>query len=156
MVILLNHSPPLVYSILISESELSDHIQDLATCIDREERNSASYAGLEFPSSSSMHRASATTGHNLYVMTSCAPSRLVLTHQGPLSVTPRAGGKVRRILFLWRMIINMNRFSGLGDQIKAQTNYPDLLSLADAVVKHVLERLNRGINWGNFHPTMRG
>ena len=54
------------------------------------------------------------------------------------------------------MIINMNRFSGLGDQIKAQTNYPDLLSLADAVVKHVLERLNRGINWANFHPTMRG
>ena len=54
------------------------------------------------------------------------------------------------------MIINMNRFSGLEDQIKAHTNYPDLFSRADAVVKHVLERLNRGINWANFHPTMRG
>ena len=44
--------------------------------------------------------------------------------------------------------------AGLEDQIKQHTNTPDLFGQADAVVKHVLEGHDRGVNWANFHPTM--
>ena len=44
--------------------------------------------------------------------------------------------------------------TGLEDQIKQHTNTPDLFGQADAVVKHVLEGHDRGVNWANFHPTM--
>ena len=30
----------------------------------------------------------------------------------------------------------------------------DLFGQADAVVKHVLEGHDRGVNWANFHPSM--
>ena len=43
---------------------------------------------------------------------------------------------------------------GLEDHIKQHTNTPDLFGQADAVVKHVLEGHDRGVNWANFHPSM--
>jgi len=44
---------------------------------------------------------------------------------------------------------------GLDDHIKSSgTTGPDLFGQADAVVKHVLEGHDRGVNWANFHPTM--
>lgn len=31
---------------------------------------------------------------------------------------------------------------------------PELFSSGDAVVKHVLEGHDRGVNWASFHPTL--
>merc|ERR1719500_1460941 len=45
---------------------------------------------------------------------------------------------------------------GLDDHMKnpGTTGSPDLFGQADAVVKHVLEGHDRGVNWANFHPSM--
>ena len=94
---------------------------------------------------------SVLTGHNHYVM--CAqfhPSEDLVVSASldqtvrvwdisglrKKSVAPGPGGR------------------GLEDHIKAHTNTPDLFGQADAVVKHVLEGHDRGVNWANFHPTM--
>ena len=42
---------------------------------------------------------------------------------------------------------------GLEDRLK-NPNTTDLFGVADAVVKHVLEGHDRGVNWVAFHPTM--
>ncbi|XP_038045670.1 coatomer subunit alpha-like [Patiria miniata] len=42
---------------------------------------------------------------------------------------------------------------GIEDHVKS-TMTPDLFGTADAVVKHVLEGHDRGVNWACFHPTM--
>jgi len=42
---------------------------------------------------------------------------------------------------------------GLDNHIK-NPGSTDLFGQADAVVKHVLEGHDRGVNWANFHPTM--
>jgi len=94
---------------------------------------------------------SVLTGHNHYVM--CAqfhPSEDLVVSASldqtvrvwdisglrKKSVAPGPGGR------------------GLEDHIKQHTNTPDLFGQADAVVKHVLEGHDRGVNWANFHPTM--
>ncbi|XP_037070234.1 coatomer subunit alpha-like [Pollicipes pollicipes] len=43
--------------------------------------------------------------------------------------------------------------SGMDDHAKAGHS-PDLFGQADAVVKHVLEGHDRGVNWATFHPTL--
>merc|ERR1719500_1811722 len=45
---------------------------------------------------------------------------------------------------------------GLDDHMKnpGTTGTTDLFGQADAVVKHVLEGHDRGVNWANFHPSM--
>lgn len=42
---------------------------------------------------------------------------------------------------------------GLDDMPKLQGS-TDLFGTADAVVKHVLEGHDRGVNWASFHPTL--
>jgi coatomer protein complex subunit alpha (xenin) len=42
---------------------------------------------------------------------------------------------------------------GLEEQIKG-TGQTDLFGSSDAIVKHVLEGHDRGVNWVAFHPTM--
>jgi len=39
-------------------------------------------------------------------------------------------------------------------QIQRTTGTPDLFGQADAIVKHVLEGHDRGVNWATFHPTL--
>lgn len=43
--------------------------------------------------------------------------------------------------------------SSLEDRIKNSTQ-TDLFGSSDAVVKHVLEGHDRGVNWAAFHPTL--
>lgn len=43
---------------------------------------------------------------------------------------------------------------GLHSQLQRSTNTPDLFGQSDAVVKHVLEGHDRGVNWAAFHPTL--
>ena len=42
----------------------------------------------------------------------------------------------------------------LSEDEAAQSLQSDLFGQADAVVKHVLEGHDRGVNWANFHPSM--
>ena len=39
-------------------------------------------------------------------------------------------------------------------QLQRTTGTPDLFGQTDAVVKHVLEGHDRGVNWASFHPTL--
>ncbi|KAL3836986.1 hypothetical protein ACJMK2_022379 [Sinanodonta woodiana] len=43
--------------------------------------------------------------------------------------------------------------SGIDDKVR-NPNQPDLFGMSDAVVKHVLEGHDRGVNWAAFHPTL--
>lgn len=43
---------------------------------------------------------------------------------------------------------------GLDDHLKNHPGSTDLFGQADAVVKHVLEGHDRGVNWASFHPTL--
>ena len=43
--------------------------------------------------------------------------------------------------------------SGIEDRIRG-ANQPDLFGMSDAIVKHVLEGHDRGVNWCAFHPTL--
>ncbi|XP_036342340.1 coatomer subunit alpha-like [Rhagoletis pomonella] len=43
---------------------------------------------------------------------------------------------------------------GLDDHLKGHPGATDLFGQADAVVKHVLEGHDRGVNWASFHPTL--
>ncbi|XP_014673558.1 PREDICTED: coatomer subunit alpha-like [Priapulus caudatus] len=43
---------------------------------------------------------------------------------------------------------------GLDDHVKNQAGHTDLFGTADAIVKHVLEGHDRGVNWAAFHATM--
>ncbi|EDW31170.1 GL20730 [Drosophila persimilis] len=43
---------------------------------------------------------------------------------------------------------------GLDDHLKGNPGATDLFGQADAVVKHVLEGHDRGVNWASFHPTL--
>lgn len=43
--------------------------------------------------------------------------------------------------------------AGLEDHLK-NPGSTDLFGQADAVVKHVLEGHDRGVNWAAFHPTL--
>ena len=64
-------------------------------------------------------------------------------------MAPEAGEGIKKLFFY------QGCFPDLEDQIKAYTNNnPDLFGQADALVKHVLEGHNKGVNWANFHPTM--
>jgi coatomer protein complex subunit alpha (xenin) len=39
-------------------------------------------------------------------------------------------------------------------QLQRTTGSPDLFGQTDAIVKHVLEGHERGVNWATFHPTL--
>lgn len=43
---------------------------------------------------------------------------------------------------------------GPGDDLPKLQGTTDLFGAADAVVKHVLEGHDRGVNWASFHPTL--
>ncbi|XP_034481069.1 coatomer subunit alpha [Drosophila innubila] len=43
---------------------------------------------------------------------------------------------------------------GLDEHLKGHPGATDLFGQADAVVKHVLEGHDRGVNWASFHPTL--
>ena len=43
--------------------------------------------------------------------------------------------------------------AGLEEHLKGPGN-TDLFGTTDAVVKHVLEGHDRGVNWASFHPTL--
>lgn len=43
--------------------------------------------------------------------------------------------------------------SGMDDRVKGP-GQTDLFGMSDAVVKHVLEGHDRGVNWAAFHPTL--
>lgn len=43
---------------------------------------------------------------------------------------------------------------GFHTQLQRTTGTPDLFGQTDAVVKHVLEGHDRGVNWASFHPTL--
>lgn len=43
---------------------------------------------------------------------------------------------------------------GFHTQLQRSTGTPDLFGQTDAVVKHVLEGHDRGVNWASFHPTL--
>lgn len=43
---------------------------------------------------------------------------------------------------------------GLDDHLKHGPGHTDLFGTSDAVVRHVLEGHDRGVNWASFHPTM--
>ena len=43
--------------------------------------------------------------------------------------------------------------AGLDDRIR-NPNQTDLFGTSDAIVKHVLEGHDRGVNWAAFHPTL--
>lgn len=43
--------------------------------------------------------------------------------------------------------------SSIEDRLRA-TGQTDLFGMSDAVVKHVLEGHDRGVNWAAFHPTL--
>jgi len=42
---------------------------------------------------------------------------------------------------------------GIGERQKV-VGQTDLFGMSDAVVKHVLEGHDRGVNWAAFHPTL--
>ncbi|CAF1023866.1 unnamed protein product [Didymodactylos carnosus] len=87
------------------------------------------------------------TGHNHYVM--CAqfhPSE-------DLVVSASLDQTVR----VWDISGNKNVYSSpdtIQSQIQRTTGTPDLFGQADAVVKHVLEGHDRGVNWATFHSTL--
>ncbi|RNA31962.1 coatomer subunit alpha [Brachionus plicatilis] len=43
---------------------------------------------------------------------------------------------------------------GFHSHLQRSTGTPDLFGQTDAVVKHVLEGHDRGVNWASFHPTL--
>ena len=43
---------------------------------------------------------------------------------------------------------------GFHSQLQRTTGTPDLFGQSDAIVKHVLEGHDRGVNWASFHPTL--
>ncbi|CAF1084468.1 unnamed protein product [Adineta steineri] len=89
------------------------------------------------------------TGHNHYVM--CAQFHPT----DDLVVSASLDQTVR----VWDIsgLRKKNVYSSpdtLQSQIQRTTGTPDLFGQADAVVKHVLEGHDRGVNWATFHPTL--
>lgn len=53
----------------------------------------------------------------------------------------------------WIAYICFTGSSSLEDRIRG-SGQPDLFGMSDAVVKHVLEGHDRGVNWCAFHPNL--
>lgn len=47
-----------------------------------------------------------------------------------------------------------NISAGTGSERPSQMQQTELFGTPDAVVKHVLEGHDRGVNWVSFHPTL--
>eukprot|EP00057_Strongylocentrotus_purpuratus_P019118 XP_011673592.1 PREDICTED: coatomer subunit alpha isoform X1 [Strongylocentrotus purpuratus] len=88
------------------------------------------------------------TGHNHYVMCANFHPSEDLVVSASLDQTVR----VWDISGLRKKNISPGP-SGLEEHLKNPMT-PDLFGTADAVVKHVLEGHDRGVNWAAFHPTM--
>ena len=61
------------------------------------------------------------------------------------------------IMLLWKGLRKKNVApgpEGFHTQLQRSTGTPDLFGQTDAVVKHVLEGHDRGVNWASFHPTL--
>jgi coatomer protein complex subunit alpha (xenin) len=91
---------------------------------------------------------SVLTGHNHYVM--CA--QFHPTEDMVVSASLDQTVRVWDISGLRKKSVAPGP-GGLDDHIK-NPGTTDLFGQADAVVKHVLEGHDRGVNWANFHPTM--
>lgn len=98
---------------------------------------------------------SVLTGHNHYVM--CAQF-----HPTEDQIVSASLDQTVRV---WDIagIANRDGMKGLrkknvapgpGDDLPKLQGTTDLFGAADAVVKHVLEGHDRGVNWANFHPTL--
>ena len=91
---------------------------------------------------------SVLTGHNHYVM--CA--QFHPTEDMVVSASLDQTVRVWDISGLRKKSVAPGP-GGLDDHMK-NPGTTDLFGQADAVVKHVLEGHDRGVNWANFHPTM--
>jgi len=91
---------------------------------------------------------SVLTGHNHYVM--CA--QFHPTEDMVVSASLDQTVRVWDISGLRKKSVAPGP-GGLDDHMKTPGT-TDLFGQADAVVKHVLEGHDRGVNWANFHPTM--
>ncbi|XP_037043594.1 coatomer subunit alpha isoform X2 [Bradysia coprophila] len=89
---------------------------------------------------------SVLTGHNHYVM--CA--QFHPTEDQIVSASLDQTVRVWDIAGLRKK----NVAPGPGDDLPKLQGTTDLFGAADAVVKHVLEGHDRGVNWANFHPTL--
>ncbi|XP_065843949.1 coatomer subunit alpha-like [Oscarella lobularis] len=89
------------------------------------------------------------TGHNHYVM--CAQFH----NSEDLIVSASLDQTIR----VWdisglRKKTAQPSVGGLEDHLKHSSAQPDLFGSSDAIVRHVLEGHDRGVNWVAFHPTM--
>ncbi|XP_035684258.1 coatomer subunit alpha-like isoform X1 [Branchiostoma floridae] len=88
------------------------------------------------------------TGHNHYVM--CAQF-----HPSEDMVVSASLDQTVRVWDIAGLVLRKKNVApGPGGVEHRPDNTPDLFGTSDAVVKHVLEGHDRGVNWAAFHPSM--
>eukprot|EP00123_Amoebidium_parasiticum_P013063 comp21742_c0_seq1/m.30782 comp21742_c0_seq1/g.30782 ORF comp21742_c0_seq1/g.30782 comp21742_c0_seq1/m.30782 type:complete len:1239 (-) comp21742_c0_seq1:244-3960(-) len=90
------------------------------------------------------------TGHNHYVMSAIFHPKEDLVLSASLDQSVR----------LWDISgLRKKTFPGMGGPVPSEDRNrgnqpPDLFGQADAIVKHVMEGHDRGVNWAAFHPSL--